>query len=119
RLLGPSLARWADTLVAYGEWVADAVDRAAAYTDRYAPPTLKAYESDGRLANRIVKNPAWQAVSREAYRRGAVGLNYADDPAPFLPTFAMGYPLPHAHVPMHSPLTTTAPAAYVLHRLAP
>jgi acyl-CoA dehydrogenase len=119
RLLGPSLAHWADTLLAYGEWLAGAVDRAAAYTDRYAPPTLRAYESDGRLGNRIVKNPAWQAVSQEAYRWGAVGLNYTDDPAPFLLTFAMGYLLSQADVSLHCPVTMTGAVAYVLDRHGP
>ena len=117
--LGPSLARWADGLSAYGAWVGDAVDSAAAYTDRHGPPMLKAYERDGRLVNCIVKNPAWQAVSQEVYRLGAVGLNYTDDPAPFVLTFAMGYLLSQADVSLHCPVTMTGAVAYVLDRHGP
>ena len=119
RLLGPLLERWTDTLSAYGAWVGDAVDRAATYTDRHAPPTLKAYERDGRLVNWIVKNPAWQAVSQEVYRRGAVGPNYTDEPAPFVLTFAMGYLLSQADVSLHCPVTMTGAVAYVLDRHGP
>ena len=36
-------------------------------------PILETYAPDGSLANRIRQNPGWEAVSREAYRRGVVG----------------------------------------------
>jgi acyl-CoA dehydrogenase len=118
RQLGPAASRWHETLRSFGGWVASDVDRAAAYTDRQAPPVLQAYDADGRIANRIVKNPAWEAVSREAYRRGVVGLNYVDGPAPFLITFAMGYLLSQADVALHCPVTMTGALAYVLDRHA-
>src|ERR1700747_3501545 len=117
--LRPAAARWHEAVSSFGAWVASDVDRAAAYTDRQAPPVLQAYDADGRIANRIVKNPAWEAVSREAYRRGAVGLNYGEGPAPFLVTFAMGYLLSQADVALHCPVTMTGALAYVLDRHAP
>src|SRR5262249_46852695 len=114
RHLGASLAKWRPMLSSFGAWVACEVDRAAAYTDRHAPPILEAYERDGSLVNRIIQNPAWRSVSREAYRRGVVGLNHGDDPAPFLLTFAMGYLLSQADVSLHCPVTMTGAVAYVL-----
>ena len=41
RSLGAAYARWAPGLAGFGAWVGDAVDRAAAYTDRQAPPYLE------------------------------------------------------------------------------
>jgi acyl-CoA dehydrogenase len=116
RHLGASFARWRPRLSSFGAWVAGEVDRAAAYTDRHAPPILEAYERDGRLVNRILQNPAWLSVSREAYRLGVVGHNYCEDPAPFLLTFAMGYLLSQADVSLHCPVTMTGAVAYVLSR---
>ena len=71
------------------------------------------------LANRIRQNPGWEAVSREAYRRGVVGLNYGEAPAPFLLTFAMGYLLSQADVSLHCPVTMTGAVAYILSRHGP
>ena len=116
RHLGASLAKWRPMLSSFGAWVAREVDQAAAYTDRHAPPILEAYERDGRLVNRILQNPAWRSVSREAYRCGVVGLNHGEDPAPFLLTFAMGYLLSQADVSLHCPVTMTGAVAYVLAR---
>lgn len=119
RSLGPALAQWRPMLSDFGAWVATDVDQAAAYTDRQAPPVLAAYAPDGKLANHILQNPGWLAVSREAYRRGVVGLNYGDTPAPFLLTFAMGYLLSQADVSLHCPVTMTGAVAYVLSRQGP
>src|SRR5258707_14760297 len=66
RLLGQLLERWTDTLSAYGAWVGDAVDRAAAYTDRHAPPMLKAYEAD--------RSPRSPRLGRRT-RRDGVGVD--------------------------------------------
>lgn len=119
RLLGPEFARWEPTLASFGAWVAGEVDAAAAYTDRQGAPTLETYDPDGRVVNRVRHNPAWTAVSAEAYRRGVVGLNYQADPAPFLVTFAMGYLLSQADVSLHCPVTMTGAVAHVLRRFAP
>ncbi|MEA2778475.1 MAG: acyl-CoA dehydrogenase [Rhodospirillaceae bacterium] len=119
RLMERSAARWTAKLSAFGGWVGEEVDRSAAYTDRHGRPILATYDREGRVVNRIIKNPAWEAVSREVYRRGAVGLNYGDDPAPFLITFAMGYLLSQADVSLHCPVTMTGAVAYVLDRYAP
>jgi alkylation response protein AidB-like acyl-CoA dehydrogenase len=69
--------------------------------------------------NAIRHDPGWEAVSREVYRRGIVGLNYATPPAPFLVTFAMGYLLSQADVSLHCPATMTGAVAYVLDRHGP
>ncbi len=123
RLLGErapgALERWRGTLADFGAWAAGDVDRAANYTDRVAPPVLEPYDRDGALINRIRHNPAWENVAAEVYRRGAIGLNYLDDPAPFLVTFAMGYMLSQADVSLHCPVTMTGAVAYVLDRFAP
>ncbi|HEX4571607.1 MAG TPA: acyl-CoA dehydrogenase family protein [Dongiaceae bacterium] len=119
RNLGPTFAEWRPMLSDFGAWVATDVDAAAAYTDRQAPPVLAAYAPDGRIENRILQNPGWRAVSREAYRRGVVGLNYGKTPAPFLLTFALGYLLSQADVSLHCPVTMTGAVAYVLSRHGP
>ncbi|HWA44485.1 MAG TPA: acyl-CoA dehydrogenase family protein [Hypericibacter adhaerens] len=119
RSLGNDYARWEPMLGEFGAWVGDAVDRAAAYTDREAPPYLETYDAQGRVANRITRNPAWAAASREAYRRGVIGLNYVSDPAPFEVTFAMGYLLSQADVSLHCPVCMTGAVAYVLDRYGP
>ena len=111
RSLGPAFEAWRPMLSDFGAWVATEVDAAAAYTDRHAPPVLEAYGPDGKLANRILQNPGWLAVSREAYRRGVVGLNYGEKPAPFLLTFALGYLLSQADVSLHCPVTMTGAVA--------
>src|SRR6266850_1567218 len=119
RSLGADYARWKSDLAEFGAWVGDVVDRAAAYTDRQAPPYLETYDAQGHTANRIIRNPAWVAASREAYERGVIGLNYISDPAPFEVTFAMGYLLSQADVSLHCPVTMTGAVAYVLDRHGP
>ena len=110
---------WRETLSAFGAWVGDEVDAEAEQTDRFARPVLESYDRDGVLANHIRHDPAWDAVSREVYERGIVGLNYGDAPAPFLLTFAMGYLLSQADVSLHCPVAMTGAMAYVLERFAP
>lgn len=118
--LDPEAARrWQDTLDSFGSWVAVEVDPASHYTHRYGAPILESHDRDGRPVNRIRHNPAWVAVSREVYRRGAVALNYGAEPAPFLVTFAMGYLLSQASVSLHCPVTMTGAVAHVLARFAP
>ena len=53
RSLGTDYARWKSDLAEFGAWVGDVVDRAAAYTDRQAPPYLETYDAQGRTANRV------------------------------------------------------------------
>ncbi|MSO65267.1 MAG: hypothetical protein EXQ85_05630 [Alphaproteobacteria bacterium] len=96
-----------------------AVDEAAEFTDRVAPPVLESYTREGQLVNRIRHNPAWDRVAREVYERGAVGLNYTADPAPYLVTFAMGYLLSQSDVALHCLVTMTGAVAYVIDRFAP
>ena len=114
-----ALGRWRQTLSSFGAWVGSDVDSEAAYTDRHGRPRLRSHDRNGDVVNEIVHNPAWLAVSREAYKRGVVGLNYGDDPAPFLITFAMGYLLSQSDVSLHCPVTMTGAVAYVLNRYAP
>lgn len=121
RLL-PDYERWRPVLADFGAFVGDEVDAEAAYTDRHGLPRLEAYDRDGRLVNRIVHNPAWEAVSAEVYRRGMVGLNHAPDAgqrAPYALTFAMGYQLSQADLSLHCPVTMTGAVAHVLAHFAP
>lgn len=118
-LLGDRYARWAPTLASFGAWVGDAVDAQAHHTHRNAPPVLEAYDRDGRMVNHIRHNPLWDQVSREVYERGAIGLNYGAERAPYLVTFAIGYLLSEADVSLHCPVTMTGAVAYVLDRFGP
>lgn len=111
--------RWLPLLTSFGGWVADEVDAASHYTHRHGPPALETHDREGRLVNVIRHNPAWERVSREVYRRGAVALNYGIDPAPFVVTFAMGYLLSQASVSLHCPVTMSGAVAHVLARFAP
>ena len=119
RIDATTFDRWRPTLSSFGAWVGDEVDAEAEYTDRHGRPKLQTYDGDAELANAVLHNPAWQTVSRQAYERGVVGLNYGDDPAPFLVTFAMGYLLSQSDVSLHCPVTMTGAVAYVLDRHAP
>ena len=119
RIDGAAQARFGPTLADFGAWVGDTVDREAEYTDRFGRPTLETYDRDGETVNRVRYNPAWQAVSREAYMKGVVGLNYGPAPAPFAITFAMGYLLSQADISLHCPVTMTGAVAYILDRHGP
>lgn len=119
RLVPEALARQHDRLDAFGAFVGGPVDEAADYTDRFAPPRLETYDRDGRLANRILHNPGWDAVSTAVYAQGAVGLSFAPHGEPFTLTFAMGYLLGQADISLHCPVTMTGAVAYVLDQFAP
>ncbi len=111
--------KWRDTLFDFGAFAGGPADEEAEYTDLHAPPRLEPYDRDGNLVNRIVHNPLWDATAREVYERGVVGLNYGEDPASFLITFAMGYLLSQANPSLHCPVTMTGALAYVIDRFAP
>ena len=119
RIAPEAQTRWQGTLSDFGAWVGGAVDEEADYTDRFAPPVLEPYDRDGERINRIRYNPMWEAVSREVYQRGIVGLNHQDQPAPFVVTFAMGYLLSQSDISLFCPATMTGAVAYVLDRFAP
>ena len=82
RSMPDAVGRWDATLEAFGAWVGEAVDTAAAYTDSRGLSLLEPYDRDGEPVNRIRTNPAWDAVSREAYERGVVGLDYGSEAGP-------------------------------------
>lgn len=113
------IAPWAAPLERFGQFAGGVADEEAEYTDRFAPPVLEPYDRDGTLVNHIRISPLAERVGREVYELGAVGLNYASDPAPFLVTFAMGYLLSQSNLSLHCPLTMTGAVAYVLDRFAP
>ena len=106
-------------LSSFGAWVAAEVDRSRRL---YRPPC--APDPGGLCARRkpaiaSARTRAGRRSRREAYRRGVVGLNYGEAPAPFLLTFAMGYPLSQADVSLHCPVTMTGAVAYILSRHGP
>jgi alkylation response protein AidB-like acyl-CoA dehydrogenase len=123
RLLGriaPALLqRHGQRLTAFGAWVATEVDAAAAYTDRFAPPSLDARDHGGTLEYSVICNPRYEAAHREVYEHGIVALNHGPSAEPFLLTFGMGYLLAQADISIHCPATLTGAVAYVLGRLAP
>src|SRR6185369_16184815 len=113
------LQKYAQQLSSFREWVLTEVDAQANYTDRYAPPALQTYDRNGEIINRVVTNPQYEEQHQEAYRRGIIGLPYAER-APHLLSFAMGYLLSQADISLHCPVTLTGAVAYVLgyHALA-
>src|SRR5215472_5203650 len=107
------LNNYSAKLAEFHDWVLTEVDAQANYTDRYAPPKLETYDRNGEVVNRIVANPLYEEQHREVYRRGIIGLPYAEN-APHLLTFTMGYILSQADISLHCPVTLTGAVAYVL-----
>src|SRR5271157_563248 len=109
----PRMADYSQQLADFHDWVCTEVDAQANYTDRYAPPALETYDRNGEVVNRIVANRWYDAQHEELYRRGIIGLPYAEK-APHLLTFTMGYMLAQADISLHCPVTLTGAVAYVL-----
>ncbi|HME57676.1 MAG TPA: acyl-CoA dehydrogenase family protein, partial [Terracidiphilus sp.] len=76
------------------------------------------YDRNGEVVNRIVANRWYDEQHEELYRRGIIGLPYAEK-APHLLTFTMGYILAQADISLHCPVTLTGAVAYVLGSHAP
>ena len=114
----PRMTEYGCHLADFREWALKEVDAQANYTDRYAPPALETYDRNGEIANRIAANPWYEDQHRELYRRGIIGLPYAEN-APHLLTFTMGYLLAQADISLHCPVTLTGAVAYVLGSHAP
>jgi acyl-CoA dehydrogenase len=119
RTAAPLSERCSPRLATFGAWVASEVDGAATYTDRFAPPILEVGDRDGELHHRLLCNPRYEAVHRQVYEQGIVGLNHGPSAEPFLLTFAMGYLLAQADISVHCPATLTGAVAHVLDRFAP
>ena len=109
----PRLRPYLQKLSEFRDWVLTEVEEQANYTDRYAPPALETYDRAGEVVNRIVSNPRYDEQHQEIYRRGVIGLPYAEG-APHLLSFAMGYLLSQADISLHCPVTLTGAVAYVL-----
>jgi len=114
----PRMSGYSRRLAEFFDWVQTEVDAQANYTDRYAPPALETYDRNGEVVNRIVTNPWYEEQHRELYRRGIIGLPYAEG-APHLLTFTMGYILSQADISLDCPVTLTGSVAYVLGSHAP
>ncbi len=114
----PRLADYSSSLADFHRWVLTEVDAQANYTDRYAHPALETYDRNGEVVNRIVANRWYDDQHSELYRRGIIGLPYAEN-APHLLTFAMGYILSQSDISLHCPVTLTGAVAYVLGSHAP
>jgi len=114
----PRLAAYSRQLADFHHWILTEVEAQANYTDRYAPPALETYDRDGEVINRIVTNPWYEEQHRELYRRGIIGLPYAEG-APHLLTFAMSYILSQADISLDCPVTLTGSVAHVLASHAP
>ncbi len=114
----PCMSAYSQRLADFHRWVLTEVDAQANYTDRYAPPALETYDRNGEVVNRIVANRWYEEQHQELYRRGIIGLPYAEK-APHLLTFTMGYLLAQADISLHCPVTLTGAVAYVLGSHAP
>ncbi len=114
----PRMASCSSQLAEFHDWVNTEVDPQANYTDRYAPPALETYDRNGEVVNRVVLNRWYDEQHQELYRRGIIGLPYAEK-APHLLTFTMGYLLSQADISLHCPVTLTGAVAYVLGSHAP
>jgi alkylation response protein AidB-like acyl-CoA dehydrogenase len=114
----PRMADYSQQLADFHRWVCTEVDAQANYTDRYAPPALETYDRDGEVVNHVVANRWYDEQHQKLYRRGIVGLPYAEN-APHLLTFTMGHLLAQADISLHCPVTLTGAVAYVLGAHAP
>jgi acyl-CoA dehydrogenase len=114
----PRMSAYSAQLSEFFEWVRTEVDAQANYTDRYAPPALETWDRHGEVINRIVANRWYDEQHAEVYRRGIIGLPYAEG-APHLLTFAMGFILSQSDISLHCPVTLTGAVAYVLGSHAP
>ncbi len=114
----PRMADYSAQLADFRDWVLTEVDAQANYTDRYAPPALETYDRNGEVVNRVVLNRWYDDQHQEVYRRGIIGLPYAEN-APHLLTFTMGYLLAQADISLHCPVTLTGAVAHVLASHAP
>lgn len=103
----------------FAAFVAEEVEPAAAYTDRYAPPRLERWGGEGEPIDRIVRNPAHAAAHAAVYRHGFVALSHPPESRPHLLTFAFGYLLAQADIALHCPATLTGAVAWALRRHAP
>ncbi|HYD18019.1 MAG TPA: acyl-CoA dehydrogenase family protein [Patescibacteria group bacterium] len=120
RIAPDMLARNFERLKDFGAFVGAALDEQAAYSDRHAPPELQTHNKNGEKKSRVLFNPKYEAAHQEAYKRGAIGLAFADkDPEPHLLSFTMGYMLSQADISVHCPVTMTGAVAYVLDKFAP
>ncbi len=114
----PAIAEYSQQLTDLHNWVCTDVDAQANYTDRYSPPQLETYDRNGEVVNRVLVNRWYDEQHQELYRRGIIGLPYAQK-APHLLTFTMGYILAQADISLHCPVTLTGAVAYVLGSHAP
>ncbi len=119
RLCPDDARAYEDHLSSFGAWVGSFLDEEADYTDRFGKPRIETYDRYGETVNRIAHNALWEQASEDVYRRGIVGLNYQDDPASFLVTFAMGYLTSQSDPSLHCPVTMTGAVAYVIDKFAP
>lgn len=104
-----------------GEWVGGELDAQAEYSDRYVPPVIQAQPGirgqTGPRRNQVIFNPRYEEAQREIYRRGVVGLSFADpNPEPHSLSFVMGYLLSHSDIATHCPVTMTGAVAYVVQK---
>lgn len=120
RLRAPDfLEGYHEALTDFGAWVAGPLDVQAAYSDRFAPPKLEAFDAQGEARHRVVYNSDYLACHQEAYSRGVIALPYEDPDCPHLMSFTMGYLLSHSDIAIHCPVTMTGALAYVLADIAP
>ena len=116
RYLEPWLIARVPDMAAYshrGGFASQLYRHRAMRLQRWRPTTATA-----KLLNRIVMNPWYEGQHQELYRRGIIGLPYAEK-APHLLTFAMGYTLAQADISLHCPVKLTGAIAYVLGTHAP
>lgn len=120
RLAPDMLARNEARLKDFGDFVGGTLDEQASYSDRHAPPKLETHTKTGEKRSRVIFNRDYEACHQEAYRKGTIGLAFADkDPEPHLLGFTMGYMLSQADISVHCPVTMTGAVAYVLDNFAP
>lgn len=120
RLAPDMLKRNETRLRDFGAWTGGTLDEQASYSDRVAPPELETHNKAGEKKSRVIFNPKYEECHAEAYKRGAIGLAFADkDPEPHLLSFTMGYMLSQVDISVHCPVTMTGAVAYVLDKYAP
>ncbi|MDF3025408.1 MAG: acyl-CoA dehydrogenase, middle domain protein, partial [Alphaproteobacteria bacterium] len=94
RIAPDMLERNFERLKDFGAFVGGPLDEQAAYSDRTAPPRLETHNKLGEKKSHVIFNAKYEDAHQEAYKRGAIGLSFADkDAEPHLLSFTMGYML--------------------------
>lgn len=110
-------------LTAFGELVANEIDKRAKHTDREGQPRLIKYDQYGDDISDVWVNEGYKQTVGETYRTGIVGYVHKEIPTlghrgNYLYSFAQGYLLSQSEPGFYCPVTLTQATAYLLDHYA-